>query len=447
MNAPVVAGDVIAEKYRVDRVLGEGAMAMVVGASHLSQPQQVAIKLLLDERRRGAAERLLEEARAAALLRGEHVVRVLDAGLLGSGVPYVVMEHVEGRDLAEVLRERRTLDIPEALDYVLQACVAVAEAHAAGIVHRGLEPASLLLVEAPDGSTVLKVRDFGLWEELSDARAGDPGAPGSPGELPRAALYASPEQVRRSDEVYASADLWSLGAILYHLLTGQPPFEATSLADLSLRVAGADPGLPSAIRGDIPPAVERILLCCLEKDPERRPANVAELAIALAPLAPVASQGHAERAARILGATLPPRPRASLPTIGLGLNAGPLSSGPRSAPQSGPRSGPRSAPLSGPRSGPRSAPPPPSGPRSYESVVPSAPAPSIAAEHAPPDRGARRARVGLIAAIASLIAILAIVAARAASPGERRDDGHDRPASAAPPAAPGGAASLPAAPP
>ncbi|WP_104987079.1 serine/threonine-protein kinase [Sorangium cellulosum] len=444
MNAPVVAGDVIAEKYRVDRVLGGGAMAMVVGASHLSQPQQVAIKLLLDDRRRGVSERLLEEARAAALLKGEHVVRVLDAGRLGSGVPYVVMEHLEGRDLAEVLRERGTLDIPEALDYVLQACVAVAEAHASGIVHRGLEPASLFLAGAPDGATILKVRDFGLWEELPGVREGDPGSPGQAGELPRAALYASPEQVRQSDDVDASADLWSLGAILYHLLTGQPPFEATSFADLSLRVAGADPELPSAIRGDIPPAIERVLLCCLEKDPERRPANVAELAIALAPFAPVASQAYAERAARILGATLPPRPRASLPTIGLGLNAAPLS-GPRSAPLSGPRSaplsGPRSAPLSGPRSGPRSA-PPPSGPRSQESVLPSVPAPALAAEHAAPDRGTRRARVGLIAAIASLIAILALAAARSASPTERPAD---RPASAAPPAAPGDAASRPAA--
>ncbi|XXY46674.1 serine/threonine-protein kinase [Sorangium sp. So ce269] len=390
MNAPVVAGDVIAGKYRVDRILGSGGTGMVVGASDLAPPQRVAVKLLLGDRSPARAERFLRDARAASQLKGEHIARVLDVGQLDAGVPYAVTEHLDGRDLAELLRERGQLELSEAIDYVLQACVAMAEAHAAGIVHGDLTPASLLLTTTPGGATLVKVLDLGLFSELPGASEGDGGSPAQPEEAPGAPLYRAPEQLQPSRLIDARADIWALGAVLYRLLTGQPPFEASSLADLAPRVAGAEPPLPSALRSDIPPAVERALLGCLEKDPARRPASVAELALALAPYASAASQGHAERATRILGATLPPRPRASLPTIGLGLNARPR------------------AALRLLQDG-----------SAQQGAAPRTPAPSRPSQPAAPGRGNNAARVALIAALASLLAIVGAAAARSGARGDR----------------------------
>ncbi|XYI00167.1 serine/threonine-protein kinase [Sorangium sp. So ce1128] len=391
MNAPVVAGDVIAGKYRVDRILGSGGTGMVVDASHLAPPQRVAVKLLLGDRSPARAERFLRDARAASQLKGEHIARVLDVGQLDSGVPYAVTEHLEGRDLAELLRERGQLELSDAIDYVLQACVAMAEAHAAGIVHGDLTPASLFLAATPDGATLVKVLDLGLSSELPGASEGDGGSPAEPREAPGAPLYRAPEQLQPSRLVDARADIWALGAVLYRLLTGQPPFEASSLADLAPRVAGAEPPLPSALRSDMPPAVERALLGCLEKDPARRPASVAELALALAPYASAASQGHAERATRILGATLPPRPRASLPTIGLGLNARP-------------RAAPRFLLQEG---------------LLQQGAAPRTPAPSRPPQQGAPSRGNNAARLALIAALASLLAIVGAAAARSGVRGDR----------------------------
>ncbi|WP_438042204.1 serine/threonine-protein kinase [Sorangium sp. So ce128] len=372
MNAPVVAGDVIAEKYRVDRISGSGEQGTVAFASHLVLPQRVAIELLLADGSPERVERSLREARAAVALKGENVARVLDVGQLASGVAYIVTEHLDGQDLAELLRGRGRIELSEAIDWVLQACVAVAEAHAAGIVHRDLEPARLFLATTPGGATLLKVLGFGASRELPGASDG--GAPAQTREELGAPLYMSPERMRSSVAVDARADVWSLGAILYRLLTGRPPFEASSLADLAPRIASAAPALPSALRSDIPPAIDRVLLCCLEKDPARRPASVAELAIALAPHASAEGQDHVERAARLLGATLPPRPRASLPTIGLGLSARP---------------------------------------RPPESAGPSSEAGPVTQRHGAygaQDTGRNRARIALIAAVASLLAILGVAA-------------------------------------
>ncbi|WP_438018702.1 serine/threonine-protein kinase [Sorangium sp. So ce315] len=383
MNAPVVAGDVIAEQYRVDRVLGSGGAGTVIAASHLARGQRVALRLLPGDCTPARAERFLREGRAAMQLRSEHAARVLDVGELGAGVPYAVTEHLEGRDLSELLRERSPLELHEALDFVLQACVALAEAHAAGIVHGALEPASLFLTTASGGATLVKVLDLGLANEPPGAHGGDAAA--RPDGALGAPLYMAPEQVRSSGPVDARADIWSLGAILYRLLTGQPPFEASSFADLARRVASAEPALPSALRSDVPPAVERAVLSCLAKDRARRPANVAELSLALAPHAPATGQERAQRAARMLGATLPSRSRASLPTIGLGLG---LDARLRAAPQK-------------PRDG------------AGQGASASAPAP----EQGAPGRGRSAARLALIAAITSLIALLGAVAVRSGGRG------------------------------
>ncbi|WP_437510371.1 protein kinase domain-containing protein [Sorangium sp. So ce1099] len=302
MNAPVVEGEVIAGKYRVDRVVGRGGMGMVVAASHLFLPQRVAIKLLLSDDSPALVQRFLREARAAARLKGEHVVRVLDVGELESGVPYIVMEFLEGEDLSDVIRARGQLDVAEAADYVLQACVAMAEAHAAGIVHRDLKPANLFLTTTPGGAKLIKVLDFGISKEMPSGGEGGGASLTQTREVLGSPIYMPPEQMRSSRSVDARSDIWALGAILYRALVGRPPFEAPALAELVLQVASAEPVPPSALRSDLPLELEGVILHCLQKDPARRPQTVADLALALAPFAPAGGQERAERAARILKA-------------------------------------------------------------------------------------------------------------------------------------------------
>ncbi|WP_437318591.1 protein kinase domain-containing protein [Sorangium sp. So ce385] len=323
MNPPVVQGEVIAGKYRVDRVLGRGGMGIVVAASHLLLPQRVAIKLLLSDEGESPSlsQRFLREARAVVRLKGEHVVRVLDVGELDSGVPYIVMEYLEGEDLSEVLRARGPLGVLDAVDYVLQACVAMAEAHAAGIVHRDLKPANLFLATTPGGAKLIKVLDFGISKELPSGAEGGGASLTQTREMLGSPIYMSPEQMRSSRSVDARADIWALGAILYRLLVGRPPFEAMALTELVLQVASAEPARPSELRSDIPAGLERVILHCLQKDPAHRPQTVAELALALAPFAPAGGQERAERAARILSAPPEaPRPAAPAPAVKLELD-------------------------------------------------------------------------------------------------------------------------------
>ncbi|WP_437591228.1 protein kinase domain-containing protein [Sorangium sp. So ce1000] len=305
MKVPVVEGDVIAGKYRVDRVLGRGGMGIVVAASHLLLPQRVAIKLLLSDESPALLARFLREARAVVRLKGEHVVRVFDVGELGSGVPYIVMEYLEGEDLSDVVRESGTLGVVDAADYVLQACVAMAEAHAAGIVHRDLKPANLFLTTTPGGAKLIKVLDFGISKEAPGSIEGGGASLTQTREMLGSPIYMSPEQMRSSRSVDARSDVWALGAVLYRLLVGQPPFEAPALAELVLQVASAEPIPPTALRSEIPLGLEAVILRCLEKDPARRPQTVADLARALAPFAHAGAQELAERAARILGAGAP----------------------------------------------------------------------------------------------------------------------------------------------
>ena len=150
-----VVGQVLAGKYRVDRVIGEGGMGYVVAAYHLQLRTTVAIKLLAPSllKNTEAVRRFAREARAAARVVSQHVARVLDVGELDTGAPYMVMEFLEGADLEETLDTRGRLPIAEAIDYILQACEAIGEAHTLGIVHRDLKPANLFCVRRPDGTS------------------------------------------------------------------------------------------------------------------------------------------------------------------------------------------------------------------------------------------------------------------------------------------------------
>jgi eukaryotic-like serine/threonine-protein kinase len=301
MELPVAVGEVVAQKYRIDRVIGQGGMGVVVAGYHLELDQPVAIKFLLSESglRAEGVERFRREARAAAKIHSEHVARVFDVGLLDERVPYMVMELLTGNDLEQELEQRRSLPYGEAVGYVLQAIDAVAEAHSVGIVHRDLKPTNLFLAQRSDGSRIIKVLDFGISKSLGAGRLREVALTrtaafvGSP-------LYMSPEQMRSARDVDPRTDVWSLGAILYVMLTGQLPHPGDSLPEVCVAVMNMPPRPLKDFLPDAPEELEAILMKSLAKEPALRYASVAEFAGQLLPFAP---EWHlvVERATRLLG--------------------------------------------------------------------------------------------------------------------------------------------------
>jgi serine/threonine protein kinase len=317
-SSPVAPGDLIVGKYQIERVLGTGGMGVVVAAHHIHLDERVAIKFLFaDVARKGGdpVARFLREGRAAAKIRSEHVARVTDVGALLDGSPYLVMEYLEGKDLQSVLEESGPLPLDEVLDYVLQASEAIAEAHSLGIVHRDLKPANLFLARRADGSPCIKVLDFGISKmtgtghDMTRTRA----TLGSP-------LYMSPEQLVSSGDVDARADLWSLGVILYELLTGTLPFNAETLPQLVAQVLQSPATPLHALLPGVPEAVDVAVMRCLQKVADARFQTIGELAVALAPAAPERSRLSIQRISRLFGESegLPSHqagPRASKPAF------------------------------------------------------------------------------------------------------------------------------------
>jgi serine/threonine protein kinase len=284
----VVEGDVIAGKYVVQKLLGKGGMGAVVAAHHAQLDQRVAIKFLLPEALEvpEAVARFTREARAATKIQSEHVVRIIDVGSLESGVPYMVMEYLSGRDLAALVREQGPLPVETVAEYLLQACEALAEAHAIGIIHRDLKPANLFLVSRMDGTPLVKVLDFGISKLTSQSSSGpDLGLTKTSASM-GSPLYMSPEQMCSARDVDPRTDVWALGVVMYELLAGIPPFNGESLPELCAKVLQESEAPLRSVRPDLPPAAESIVARCLRKAPADRFANVAELAVALGELAP-----------------------------------------------------------------------------------------------------------------------------------------------------------------
>ena len=301
--AGVREGDVLAGKYRVERVLGAGGMGVVVAARHIHLDEKVALKFLLPEALGSgeAVARFIREARAAVKIKSEHVARVSDVGTLDNGSPYMVMEYLDGGDLAAWLQERGPLPVEQAVEFVLQACVAVADAHALGIVHRDLKPANLFCVRRSDGQLSIKVLDFGI-SKVNDRGAGPGMAMTKTSALMGSPLYMSPEQMRSSRDVDAGTDIWALGIILSELITGRPAFLAESVTELAIKVANEAPTPLRAFRPDAPPGLEAVVFRCLEKDRGRRYGNIGELAVALLPFGPKRARASVERISGIIQA-------------------------------------------------------------------------------------------------------------------------------------------------
>lgn len=307
-TSPVREGDIIADKYRVERWLGAGSMGVIVAAMHLQLRQRVALKLVLPHAlsEPGAAERLLREARAAARLKSENVARVLDVGTLLTGAPFIVMEFLDGLNLGELLDAQGPQPFETSVSYIVQACDALTEAHAAGIIHRDLKPENLFLTRRGSGAVVVKVLDFGI-SKVSATEADAPpslaiGNVGTP-------LYMAPEQMRSSHDVDPRADIWSLGAILFELLSGLPPFPARSYADLCVVVASGEKPRLDVLEAIAPPALIEIIGRCLKCDPAHRFQTTAELAAALEPFASPALIG------RRLPSGAPPQVQDSLSAV------------------------------------------------------------------------------------------------------------------------------------
>ncbi|CAN5612887.1 hypothetical protein BH11MYX1_BH11MYX1_46310 [soil metagenome] len=272
-------GFLVAGKLRIERLLGQGGMGTVYVATHLGLDQQVAIKVLDPALAQNAevVQRFVREARASAKLKSDHVCRVMDVGALADGVPYIEMEMLIGEDLGQLI-ERSPLPTETAAEYVLQACIAIAEAHTLGIVHRDLKPANLFVTRRLDGSALVKVLDFGIatapteQQELKITKT--TAVMGSPG-------YMSPEQLRSARDVDARSDIWALGVILYEAASGRLPFVAHTITELAVKVV-MDP--PDAL-GGVDPQYAAIVARCLAKDPVQRYQNIAELAFDLSPIA------------------------------------------------------------------------------------------------------------------------------------------------------------------
>jgi eukaryotic-like serine/threonine-protein kinase len=304
-------GDIVAGKYRVERVLGSGGMGLVLEAMHLELEQRVAIKLLLPHVAHSpeSVERFLREARYAAKIKSEHVVRILDVARLDSGSPYIVMEYLDGQDLADLVSSRGPLPVPLAVDLLLQACEAIAEAHALGIVHRDLKPANLFVVERPGVGSFVKVLDFGISKDSS--RRGDEKRGGitTTTAILGTPSYMSPEQMRSTRDVDGRADVWSLGAILFSLLKGEPPYQGESTADVCAKIMRDAP--PPLAPSDAPRGIAYAVERCLEKSPEKRFESVAILAASI-----VEFGSPAARASLARIGDLPP-PRSRLPSTPL----------------------------------------------------------------------------------------------------------------------------------
>ncbi|MCW5835594.1 MAG: protein kinase [Labilithrix sp.] len=420
IHAVPAVGDRIG-KYVVDRLIGSGGMGLVVAARHEALGELVAIKLLRPKAAgdKVHSERFAREARAIIKIKSEHVVRVLDAGTLDdSGAPYIVMEYLIGRDLAAILREEGPMYPSRAADLMLQVCEAVASAHAVGVVHRDLKPSNFFVTQRADGTTLVKVLDFGISKAMGQEGVVDPNLTetqavfGSP-------TYMSPEQIRSAKHVDHRSDIWSLGVALYELLTGKLPFAADNVAGLLASIVADPPFFPRGFAPNLPQELEGLLLACLQKDPKQRVQSVVELACRLAPFATPNVETHnlVERIQRL-----------ATKTSGQHAPSGATTTGPKLQQASHPN-------LSTAR--PAVATPPPGWPAPYDAHAAGAPFGStgtdLSAEAPPPQAGRSvYAGIGIGLGVAALLIVGGVGAYFGTRPGASLTAGSASPIEGAP---------------
>ena len=305
-------GEVIDGKYEIQQMLGEGGMGAVTKAKHLLRRAPVALKFLSPSVlvTPGAVDRFLREAEAASRFESPHVVQITDVCKLPNGAPYLVMEYLEGRDLAAIIEEKGTVEVPRAIHFVLQILRALQAAHAEGIIHRDLKPSNCFVIHRDGDDDFIKLFDFGIskiqkeGETKSGSLTQTNSALGTP-------LYMSPEQARSPRSVDKRTDLYSTAVILYELLTGWTPYfsEAGELTEILFKLFTAEPHPIEKVRPDLPPALCEVIHRCLARDLDTRPSSAAEMAELLAPFADDRSNFVLDRIRH------PPPPRKTAPPL------------------------------------------------------------------------------------------------------------------------------------
>lgn len=313
---PIRVGDLLAGKYRAERVQQQSALGITLEAMHEQLGQRVSIRVSSADPRAypEASARFLRGARLAVRFQNAHTARIIDVGTLDSGAPYIASELLTGSDLRRVLRVREVLPVSEAVDYTLQACEALADAHAHGLVHKNLEPSNMFVVRR-ETERQLIVLNFCLSDDpLSDAAINL----GSTQHATQSLAYLAPEQIRDPASVDARVDIWALGALLHEMLSGAAPFRAETTPALLAMIAAEEAAPLSHLRPEIPDQLESLVLRCLAKDPRERFGSLGELCEALAPFASEGRELSARRVVRSLarrgGTSLPPPLPGAQPT-------------------------------------------------------------------------------------------------------------------------------------
>ena len=298
VESPVREGQVFNGKFRIERLIGEGAMAVVVEATHLGLDERVALKFL---RRAALAQpelvaRFRREARASVKIKSDHVAKVFDVGDAEDGTPFIVMELLAGTDLSLLLQIRKRLEAEEVADFVIQACEGIAAAHVRGIVHRDIKPENLFLAQGPGARKLIKVLDFGISKAALGASPLDLDlASHHTSQIMGSPHYMSPEQLRSTRDVDARADIWSLGVVIFELLTGDTPFTSSEVTSLIAQILHDPHQRLGGLRADLPEGLEAVVDRCLAKSPDDRFQDAAELAAALLPFAPKRARASVER--------------------------------------------------------------------------------------------------------------------------------------------------------
>lgn len=283
-----VQGEVIDGKYQIDKVLGEGGMGMVARAYHLLLHSRVALKFMNPQFMTfpGAVERFLQEGRASKKIRSDHVVPVEDVGKLSSGAPYLVMPCLEGMDLADLLARDGTPGLPttRAVHFTLQILRGLQAAHAAGIVHRDMKPSNCFVVNHDGEADFIRILDFGISKVQQPGQSASLTQTNSALGTP---LYMSPEQARSPRDVDGRSDIYSVGVILYELLTGHTPFfsESGEFTEILFKLFTADPPPVKSTRPDLDDAFAAVVHHALARETADRYASAQEMAIALEPFA------------------------------------------------------------------------------------------------------------------------------------------------------------------
>jgi serine/threonine protein kinase len=321
-------GVLVSGKYRIEKLIARGGMGLVYRASQPMIARRVALKVVRPEllSHPDAAEKLINEACVLGQFQNDHVCRILDAGRLEDGAPYLVLEYLDGTDLRVLLNRENRIEPRRAVDWMMDLLEALAEAHALGIVHRDVKPENLVLAQTPSGESV-KLLDFGICfarhvPGADERRLSEGNSVGSP-------HYMAPEQISSPDSSDHRIDIWSVGVVLFELLSGEPPFEGDNAMSICAQVLAREPVALTQLVPSLPAGLAQVVARCLSKEPDQRHADVLELAEALAPYATDGASEALPRIRRTLSYAPPAPMDAAKPMTPSG--AGPASQRARAA--------------------------------------------------------------------------------------------------------------------